>query len=173
MYNYYTCTCFSVNEFRITWIYISHRKSLTEVCVLSDVLNVVRDKKYLVLDPVSQNQATPKATLSLITKKKVCTCMGTQVDCHVCFFPYHILVMKSCFIDDDYRQTENCCHLLEVPISSKFLLSYLILYITQWARMKKVDLDKIQSFWEALKCSNLLPFWSIIRTSLGLEWVLT
>lgn len=46
------------------------RKSLTEVCVLSDVLNVVRDKKYLVLDPVSQNQATPKPTLSLITKKK-------------------------------------------------------------------------------------------------------
>lgn len=48
-----------------------NRKSLTEVCVLSDVLNVVRDKKYLVLDPVSQNQATPKPTLSLITKKKV------------------------------------------------------------------------------------------------------
>ncbi|KAL9954998.1 hypothetical protein ACROYT_G042591 [Oculina patagonica] len=46
------------------------RKSLTEVCVLSDVLNVVRDKKYMVLDPVSQNQATPKPTLSMITKKK-------------------------------------------------------------------------------------------------------
>ena len=47
------------------------RKSLTEICVLSDVLNVVRDKKYLILDPVSQNQATPKPTLSLINKKKV------------------------------------------------------------------------------------------------------
>ncbi|CAH3016147.1 unnamed protein product, partial [Porites evermanni] len=46
------------------------RKSLTEICVLSDVLNVVRDKKYLILDPVSQNQATPKPTLSLINKKK-------------------------------------------------------------------------------------------------------
>ena len=74
-----------LQKFWIIWFYISHRKSLTEVCVLSDVLNVVRDKKYLVLDPVSQNQATPKATLSLITKKKVCTHMGIQVDCHVFF----------------------------------------------------------------------------------------
>ncbi|KAJ7365370.1 Mediator of RNA polymerase II transcription subunit 17 [Desmophyllum pertusum] len=49
------------------------RKSLTEVCVLSDVLNVMHDKKYMVLDPVSQNQATPKPTLSLITKKKSLT----------------------------------------------------------------------------------------------------
>ncbi|CAH3112044.1 unnamed protein product, partial [Porites lobata] len=49
------------------------RKSLTEICVLSDVLNVVRDKKYLILDPVSQNQATPKPTLSLINKKKSLT----------------------------------------------------------------------------------------------------
>ncbi|XP_068683703.1 mediator of RNA polymerase II transcription subunit 17-like [Montipora foliosa] len=46
------------------------RKSLTEICVLSDVLNVVRDKKYLVLDPVSQSQATAKPTMSLITKKR-------------------------------------------------------------------------------------------------------
>lgn len=46
------------------------RKSLTEICVLSDVLNIVHDKKYLVLDPVSQNQATEKPTMSLITKKR-------------------------------------------------------------------------------------------------------
>ena len=48
-----------------------HRKSLTEICVLSDVLNIVHEKKYLVLDPVSQNQATEKPTMSLITKKRV------------------------------------------------------------------------------------------------------
>lgn len=52
------------------------------MCVLSDVLNVVRDKKYLVLDPVSQNQATPKPTLSMITKKKVST-TEKQVAFHV------------------------------------------------------------------------------------------
>ncbi|XP_074631913.1 mediator of RNA polymerase II transcription subunit 17-like [Acropora palmata] len=46
------------------------RKSLTEICVLSDVLNIVHDKKYLVLDPVSQNQATEKPMMSLITKKR-------------------------------------------------------------------------------------------------------
>ncbi|KAK2568694.1 Mediator of RNA polymerase II transcription subunit 17 [Acropora cervicornis] len=45
-------------------------KSLTEICVLSDVLNIVHDKKYLVLDPVSQNQATEKPMMSLITKKR-------------------------------------------------------------------------------------------------------
>ena len=59
-----------INDFSPFFLF--SRKSLTEICVLSDVLNVVRDKKYLVLDPVSQNQATAKPTLSLITKKKVC-----------------------------------------------------------------------------------------------------
>ena len=60
--------------------------------MLSDVLNVVRDKKYMVLDPVSQNQATPKATLSLITKKKVCmgavTVFWSDAVCNDCIYQY-------------------------------------------------------------------------------------
>ena len=39
-----------------------------------------------------------------------------------------------------------------VPISSKFLFSYLILYLTQWTSAKeKFDLAKMQSFLEVLK----------------------
>jgi len=48
-----------------------YRNSLTEICVLSDILNVVQDKKYMVLDPVTQNQATPKPTVQLLAKRKV------------------------------------------------------------------------------------------------------
>ncbi|EDO32058.1 predicted protein [Nematostella vectensis] len=46
------------------------RNALTEVCVLSDLLNVVKEKKYVVLDPVSQSQAISKPTLQLLAKKK-------------------------------------------------------------------------------------------------------
>ncbi|KAK3740068.1 hypothetical protein QZH41_011402, partial [Actinostola sp. cb2023] len=44
--------------------------ALTEVCVLSDVLNIVQEKKYMVLDPVTQSQATPKPTVQLLAKRK-------------------------------------------------------------------------------------------------------
>ena len=41
---------------------------------------------------------------------------------------------------------------VKVPISSKFLFSYLILYLTQWTSAKeKFDLDKMQPFLEVLK----------------------
>lgn len=32
------------------------RSALTEMCVLYDVLSVVKEKKYMALDPVSQDQ---------------------------------------------------------------------------------------------------------------------
>lgn len=32
------------------------RSALTEMCVLHDVLSVVKEKKYMALDPVSQDQ---------------------------------------------------------------------------------------------------------------------
>ena len=52
----------------------------------------------------------------------------------------------------------------KVPISSKFLFSYLILYIIQWTSAKeKFDLDKMQSSLEVLKT---FKFAATIRTSL-------
>ncbi|XP_014597330.1 mediator of RNA polymerase II transcription subunit 17 isoform X2 [Equus asinus] len=49
------------------------RSALTEMCVLYDVLSIVRDKKFMTLDPVSQDAVPPKQnpqTLQLISKKK-------------------------------------------------------------------------------------------------------
>ena len=62
----------------------------------------------------------------------------------------------------------------KVPISSKFLFSYLILYLTQWTSAKeKFDLDKMQSFLEVLKT---FKFAAILvhnshQSSLLFEWV--
>lgn len=36
------------------------RSSLTEMCVLYDVLSVVKEKKYMALDPVSQDPTASK-----------------------------------------------------------------------------------------------------------------
>jgi hypothetical protein len=44
---------------------------LTEVNVLYDVLNICKDKKYLVLDPVSQEPNEIKPIAALVAKKKV------------------------------------------------------------------------------------------------------
>lgn len=52
---------------------------MTEICVLSDVLNIVRDKKYMVLDPMTQTQPTPKPVMSLLAKKKVGIKVGNSV----------------------------------------------------------------------------------------------
>uniref|UniRef100_A0A6I8N4Y7 Mediator of RNA polymerase II transcription subunit 17 n=1 Tax=Ornithorhynchus anatinus TaxID=9258 RepID=A0A6I8N4Y7_ORNAN len=49
------------------------RGSLTEMCVLYDVLSIIRDKKFMTLDPVLQESLPPKQnpqTLQLISKKK-------------------------------------------------------------------------------------------------------
>lgn len=40
------------------------RSALTEMCVLHDVLSVVKDKKYMALDPVSQDPAASKVNWS-------------------------------------------------------------------------------------------------------------
>jgi len=53
-------------------------------------------------------------------------------------------------------------------MSSKFLFSYLILYIGQWTFAKeKVDLDKLQSFLEVFKTFKFATIWSTI---LPLVW---
>ena len=65
---------------------------------------------------------------------------------------------------------------IKVPISSKFLFSYLILYLTQWTSVKeKFDLDKMQPFLEVLKT---FKFAAILihhshQSSLLFEWVVT
>ena len=64
----------------------------------------------------------------------------------------------------------------KVPISSKFLFSYLILYLNQWTSAKeKFDLNKMQSFLEVLKT---FKFAAILvhhshQSFFGLEWVVT
>ena len=67
-------------------------------------------------------------------------------------------------------------HTFKVPISSKFLFSYLILYITQWTFAKeKCDLNKMQSFLEVIKT---FKFAAILvhhsyQSSPHLKWVVT
>uniref|UniRef100_A0A3Q3VYB6 Mediator of RNA polymerase II transcription subunit 17 n=1 Tax=Mola mola TaxID=94237 RepID=A0A3Q3VYB6_MOLML len=48
------------------------RSALTEMCVLNDVLSVVKEKKYMALDPVSQDPTAGKTpqVFQLISKKK-------------------------------------------------------------------------------------------------------
>lgn len=46
------------------------RNTLTNLCVLTDVLSVARENKYLSLDAVSQVEAPPKPTVRLLTKRK-------------------------------------------------------------------------------------------------------
>eukprot|EP00112_Aurelia_sp_Birch-Aquarium-sp1_P015652 Seg3491.3 transcript_id=Seg3491.3/GoldUCD/mRNA.D3Y31 product="Mediator of RNA polymerase II transcription subunit 17" protein_id=Seg3491.3/GoldUCD/D3Y31 len=48
------------------------RNALSEVSVLLDVLQVMKEKKYLVLEPVSQNAEPPKQVVQMMGKRKVC-----------------------------------------------------------------------------------------------------
>ena len=65
---------------------------------------------------------------------------------------------------------------VKVPISSKFLFSYLILYLTQWTSAKeKFDFNKMQPF---LEVSKTFKFAAILvhhshQSSLLFEWVVT
>ncbi|KFM59411.1 Mediator of RNA polymerase II transcription subunit 17, partial [Stegodyphus mimosarum] len=46
------------------------RSMLTEVCVLVDVLNIAKEKRYMVIDPVHQEAPDPKPMVVLLQKKK-------------------------------------------------------------------------------------------------------
>lgn len=46
------------------------RDAYTEVCVLSDVLSVAREKRYMVLDPVPQEQQETKPMVQVYARKK-------------------------------------------------------------------------------------------------------
>ena len=52
-------------------ICIFNRAALTEMSVLLDVLNIAREKRYMVLDPVSQDPPESKTGLYVVAKKKV------------------------------------------------------------------------------------------------------
>jgi mediator of RNA polymerase II transcription subunit 17 len=48
------------------------RLALTELNVLSDVITVAKDKRYMVLDPVQQEQPEQRQLAQLFAKKRVC-----------------------------------------------------------------------------------------------------
>ena len=51
-----------------------------------------------------------------------------------------------------WKKTFSYMLLFKVPVASKFLFSYVIVYITQWTSVKtKIDLDKMQSLLEVSK----------------------
>lgn len=52
------------------------KAALTEVSVLADVLAIAREKKYLVLDPVSQEPVEHKTNVILLAKKKALNAAG-------------------------------------------------------------------------------------------------
>jgi len=47
------------------------RSALTEVCVLADVVTVAKEKRYMVLDPVQQDQPDQRQLAQLFSKKRV------------------------------------------------------------------------------------------------------
>lgn len=47
------------------------RSALTEVCVLADVITIAKDKRYMVLDPVQQEQPEQRQLAQLFSKKRV------------------------------------------------------------------------------------------------------
>lgn len=59
------------------WLYwvslFPNRSAYTEISVLYDILNIVKEKHYMVTDPVSQDSPELKAPLQMLAKKKVCT----------------------------------------------------------------------------------------------------
>jgi mediator of RNA polymerase II transcription subunit 17 len=47
------------------------KSAFTEVCVLSDVITIAKDKRYMVLDPVQQEQPDQRQLAQLFSKKRV------------------------------------------------------------------------------------------------------
>ncbi|CAG0892759.1 unnamed protein product [Darwinula stevensoni] len=54
-----------------------HRAALSEASVLLDVIEISREKKYMVLDPVSQDPPDPKPIVQLIVRKKALSAAAT------------------------------------------------------------------------------------------------
>ena len=56
--------------FLTLYLHIS-RQASTEMSVLFDVLNIAKEKRYMVLDPVSQDPPENKSTMHMVSKRKV------------------------------------------------------------------------------------------------------
>lgn len=68
----YTCVmCVSVSLCVFRWAVCVYRCGLTEMSVLLDVLNLVKEKQYLVADPASQDTPDTRPAVQLLAKKKV------------------------------------------------------------------------------------------------------
>ena len=65
------------------------RLALTELNVLSDVITVAKDKRYMVLDPVQQEQPEQRQLAQLFAKKRVCKSPS-------CFL--YLLNVKNCIL---------------------------------------------------------------------------
>jgi len=75
-----SCKLVMVIEFRLlelTLFCFLFRSALTELCVLSDILKLSQQKKYLVLDPVQADLEPPRTAVTLIYKKKVTWSVST------------------------------------------------------------------------------------------------
>lgn len=56
----------------INLLYFFSRNAHTEICVLHDLLQMVREKRYLVLDPIQAPNHQPKLYIQFLSLKKVC-----------------------------------------------------------------------------------------------------
>nr|KAG5714580.1 hypothetical protein BaRGS_007026 [Batillaria attramentaria] len=59
------------------WDSVRNHLNLTEMSVLLDVLNLVKEKQYLVADPVSQDPIETKPAIQLLAKKKSLSAAST------------------------------------------------------------------------------------------------
>lgn len=50
------------------------KSALTEMCVLSDVISISKDKRYMVLDPAQQDTPEQRHLVQLFSKKRVINC---------------------------------------------------------------------------------------------------
>ena len=47
------------------------RSAYTEICVLADVVSIAKEKRYMVLDPIQQDQPEQRQLAQLFSKKRV------------------------------------------------------------------------------------------------------
>ncbi|XP_045149012.1 mediator of RNA polymerase II transcription subunit 17 [Echinops telfairi] len=161
------------------------RSALTEMCVLYDVLSIVRDKKFMTLDPVSQDALPPKQPETgndkqheeHVLKRIVVLTEQLSVmwlDCVISFcfvffldwpigslFPHHgtFEVIKNTDIDMDKKIPEDYCP-LDVQIPSDLEGSAYIKVSIQKQAPDIGDLGTVNLFKRALpKSKPGSPHW--------------
>ena len=72
-FNAYRCLVFrGFQSLDLHCLHDCSRAALQETSVLLDVLNIAKEKRYMVLDPVSQDPPESKVGAHIAAKKKVC-----------------------------------------------------------------------------------------------------